>query len=78
MPSLEIVASDVKCTHGATVADLDEDSYFYLLSRGIDSNQAKAMLIRGFCVGLMETMDTTNLLPKSSLANFEKKLHAFF
>ena len=47
-PQLEIFADDVKCTHGATVGQLDEDSLFYLRSRGIDREAARKMLIYAF------------------------------
>jgi Fe-S cluster assembly protein SufD len=47
-PQLEIFADDVKCTHGATVGQLDEDSLFYLQARGIAREDARALLIRGF------------------------------
>lgn len=47
-PQLEIFADDVKCTHGATVGQLDDDSLFYLRSRGIDAELARSVLIYGF------------------------------
>ena len=47
-PQLEIFADDVKCTHGATVGQLDEESIFYLRSRGIDLDTARRMLIHAF------------------------------
>jgi Fe-S cluster assembly protein SufD len=47
-PQLEIFADDVKCTHGATVGQLDEDSMFYLRARGVPRAVARALLIRGF------------------------------
>lgn len=47
-PQLEIFADDVKCTHGATVGQLDEDNLFYLRSRGIDVDLARSVLIYGF------------------------------
>ena len=47
-PQLEIFADDVKCTHGATVGQLDPDSLFYLRARGIRLEDARALLIRGF------------------------------
>ncbi len=47
-PQLEIFADDVKCTHGATVGQLDAESLFYLQARGLDRNTARALLIRGF------------------------------
>ncbi len=47
-PHLEIYADDVKCSHGATVGQLDDNAMFYLQSRGIDKRQAKLMLMFGF------------------------------
>ena len=47
-PQLEIFADDVKCTHGATIGQLDEDQVFYLATRGISKETATSMLIRGF------------------------------
>lgn len=47
-PQLEIFADDVKCSHGATIGKLDEDSMFYLKSRGIGDEAATAMLIHAF------------------------------
>jgi len=48
MPQLEIYADDVKCTHGATIGQLDDNALFYLQSRGIAPAQARNMLIRAF------------------------------
>ena len=47
-PQLEIFADDVKCSHGATVGQLDENAMFYLQSRGINKREAKLMLMFGF------------------------------
>jgi len=47
-PQLEIYADDVKCTHGATIGQLDEDAMFYLRSRGIGKDAARAMLVFAF------------------------------
>jgi Fe-S cluster assembly protein SufD len=47
-PQLEIYADDVKCTHGATVGNLDTESIFYLRSRGIDLASARALLTYAF------------------------------
>ncbi len=47
-PQLEIYADDVKCSHGATVGQLDENALFYLQSRGIDKREARLMLMFGF------------------------------
>jgi Fe-S cluster assembly protein SufD len=48
-PELEIVADDVRCTHGATISRLQEDELFYLQSRGIGAAQASRLLLRSFC-----------------------------
>jgi len=47
-PQLEIYADDVKCSHGATVGQLDENAMFYLQSRGINKHEARLMLMFGF------------------------------
>lgn len=47
-PELEILHDDVKCSHGATTGQLREDELFYLMSRGISREEARAMLARGF------------------------------
>jgi len=54
-PELEILADDVKCSHGATVGDLDEAVLFYLRSRGIDEAAARRMLIEAFATDAIET-----------------------
>jgi Fe-S cluster assembly protein SufD len=53
-PQLEIYADDVKCTHGATVGQLNEESIFYLRSRGIGSETARRMLIHAFAGEIIE------------------------
>jgi Fe-S cluster assembly protein SufD len=47
-PELEIYADDVKCSHGATAGDLDDDALFYLLSRGIPRDTARRLLVGAF------------------------------
>jgi Fe-S cluster assembly protein SufD len=54
-PELEIFADDVKCSHGATVGELDAEQLFYLRSRGIAAVEARAILVRAF---LAEAIDT--------------------
>jgi Fe-S cluster assembly protein SufD len=55
-PQLEIYADDVKCSHGATVGQLDEQMLFYLLSRGIEEDVARGMLTYGFAHDVVERM----------------------
>ena len=47
-PELEIYESDVQCSHGATVGTLDEEAVFFLRSRGLSDEKARALLVRGF------------------------------
>lgn len=60
-PQLEIYADDVKCSHGATVGQLDEDSVFYLRTRGIDEASARHMLIVAFADSAMSGISSTAL-----------------
>ncbi|WP_262692631.1 Fe-S cluster assembly protein SufD [Kordiimonas aestuarii] len=53
-PELEIFADDVKCSHGATVGELDAKAIFYLTSRGIDPVTARRMLVEAFTAGALE------------------------
>jgi Fe-S cluster assembly protein SufD len=53
-PQLEIFADDVKCSHGATIGQLDEDAVFYLRSRGIAAERARELLIFAFANELIE------------------------
>ena len=48
-PFLEIYADDVKCSHGATVGQLDTEAMFYIRSRGISEHNAKMLLMYAFC-----------------------------
>ena len=54
-PELEIFADDVKCSHGATVGALDPEQLFYLRSRGVPRQEARAILVRAF---LAETLNS--------------------
>ena len=53
-PELEIYADDVKCSHGSASGSLDENSIFYLMSRGLDKKTAKELLINGFLLDVVE------------------------
>jgi Fe-S cluster assembly protein SufD len=60
-PQLEIHADDVKCSHGATVGQLDEQMVFYLRTRGIDEAAARALLTYGFARDVADRMSITAL-----------------
>ncbi len=53
-PELEIYADDVKCSHGSASGNLNQDSIFYLMSRGLSHKQAKELLINGFLLEVVE------------------------
>ncbi len=60
-PELEIYADDVRCSHGATVGQLDEQSLFYLRARGMDLNQARAVLTFAFLRDLLGQVHVSGL-----------------
>ncbi len=71
MPQLEIFADDVKCTHGATVGQLDPEALFYLRSRGIGSTEARALLTFAFAndvIGRVQVEPLRRRLEESLLA----------
>ena len=63
-PELEIYADDVKCSHGATVGQLDEQSLYYLRSRGIGESQARSLLTYGFAKDILDRIDLVPLREK--------------
>ncbi|MBM3121692.1 MAG: Fe-S cluster assembly protein SufD, partial [Chloroflexi bacterium] len=54
IPGLEILADDVRCTHGATVGQLEEEPIYYLMSRGLPRKEAERIVIDGFFSPIME------------------------
>jgi Fe-S cluster assembly protein SufD len=60
-PQLEIFADDVKCTHGATVGRLDQSALFYLKSRGLGAENARALLTYAFAAEALETIELDTL-----------------
>ncbi len=71
-PQLEILADDVVCAHGATVGQLEDDHFFYLQSRGLTPEKAKALLTYAFAAEVLETITVDSL--RSSLE--QEVLHA--
>ena len=59
-PTLEIATDEVVCTHGATVADLDDEMIFYLQARGLDRLQARALLLEGWARDFMSHVPSKN------------------
>ncbi len=66
-PELEIYADDVKCSHGSASGSLDENSIFYLMSRGLNYQQSKQLLINGFLLDVVEKI--TDLEIKNLIKN---------
>ena len=60
-PQLEIFADDVKCSHGCTVGQLDEEALFYLQSRGIPKKEARALLTYAFANNVLESVKLPSL-----------------
>mmetsp|Transcript_27118 Transcript_27118/g.30943 ORF Transcript_27118/g.30943 Transcript_27118/m.30943 type:complete len:680 (+) Transcript_27118:136-2175(+) len=56
-PTMEIIADDVKCAHGATVSDLSEEELFYLRSRGLDRTSARSLLMYGFADDITSSIE---------------------
>ena len=56
IPGLEILANDVRCTHAAAIAQIDQDQLFYLRSRGIPEAAATRLVIEGFLAELVERL----------------------
>ena len=61
LPGLEILANDVKCSHGATTGQLDENQLFYFLARGINKTTAQKLLVFGFFEEVLEKIDNREL-----------------
>ena len=73
-PQLEIFADDVKCTHGATIGQLDEDAFFYMRSRGIEKSRARNLLIYAFVSEILDQVEVNSVREKV-IDWFSEKLH---
>ena len=60
-PELEIYADDVKCSHGSASGSLNEDSIYYLMSRGLNYQQSKELLINGFLLDVVEKITDSEI-----------------
>ncbi len=57
IPGLEIMANDVRCTHGATVSRVDREQLFYLMTRGLPRAEAERMVVRGFFQNVLDRIE---------------------
>ena len=60
IPGLEILANDVRCTHGATLGQVDREQLFYLMARGLSRAEAERLIVRGF---FQDVLDRIQLEP---------------
>ena len=60
IPGLEILANDVRCTHGATLSQVDREQLFYLMARGLPRSEAERLIVRGF---FQDVLDRIELQP---------------
>ncbi len=71
-PQLEIYADEVKCTHGATIGQLDREALFYMRSRGIDEELARSILVYGFAEDLIRRVRLAGLRDRLSSLVFDR------
>jgi Fe-S cluster assembly protein SufD len=64
MPGLEILADNVKCSHGATTGQIGKDEMFYLLARGVPASVARELLVGGFLNEVLERLPDPVLVAK--------------
>lgn len=63
-PNLQIIADDVKCSHGAAISDLEEDQLFYFKTRGVDAETARKALIFSFAAEVVERLPNASIRKK--------------
>jgi Fe-S cluster assembly protein SufD len=73
-PELEIYADDVKCSHGSTSGSLDEDSLYYLMTRGLNRKEAAKLLIKGFLEDVVEVIKSESI-KKFIQSKMEKQIY---
>ena len=56
-PGLEILANDVRCTHGATLSQVDREQLFYLMARGLSRSEAERLIVRGFFQDVLDRIE---------------------
>ncbi len=70
LPGLEILADDVRCTHGATVGKIDKDEVFYLMCRGIPRREAEQLIVEGYFDSIMQRIPFDGVRDR-----FQKYIH---
>jgi Fe-S cluster assembly protein SufD len=72
IPGLEILADDVRCTHGATVGKIDADQVFYLRSRGISYAESERLIVEGFFDPIMQRIPFEGVRSRFQAAIIDK------
>ena len=67
IPGLEILANDVRCTHGATVSRVDREELFYAMARGLSRGEAERLIVRGFFQDILDRIEFESV--RESLAD---------
>jgi Fe-S cluster assembly protein SufD len=75
-PELQILADDVRCTHGATIGQLDEEALFYLRTRGIGKTDARDLLIYAFARDVIDRIGIPGIRAHLEKALFESLMHS--
>ena len=75
-PEFEIYADDVKCSHGATSGNVDEDSIYYLMTRGLSRKESVKLLIDGFLNEVVD-MIKSNSIKKFVKSKLESQIHGY-
>tara|TARA_Y100000590_G_C15645258_1_gene986600 strand:+ start:221 stop:1468 length:1248 start_codon:yes stop_codon:yes gene_type:complete len=75
-PELEIYADDVKCSHGSSSGNIDEDSLHYLMTRGLNRNESTKLLIKGFLNDVIEVIKSTSI-KKFIEAKLEQQINGY-
>ncbi len=57
IPGLEILANDVRCTHGATISPVDRNELFYCMARGLSRGEAERLIVRGFFQDILDRIE---------------------
>jgi Fe-S cluster assembly protein SufD len=75
-PELQILADDVRCTHGATIGQLDEEALFYLRTRGVGKTDARDLLIYAFARDVIDRIGIASVREHLEKALFESLMHS--
>ena len=75
-PELEIYADDVKCSHGSTSGNVEEDSLYYLMTRGLSRKESLRLLINGFLNDIVDAIKS-NTIKDFISSNLEKQIYEY-